>query len=96
LGRELHVRFPVPGKRVVLEEMLGPDHGLGQDQRLFADDDRAMFNAVLPSHSRVEKGQQLELALDLEQIHLFDASDGLSLARGRAWEDCAPPAKTLA
>jgi multiple sugar transport system ATP-binding protein len=81
LGRELHVRFPVEGRRVALEQLIGADHGLGQDQRLFADDDRAMFNTVLPGHARVATGDPLELALDPAHVHLFDAETGTALAK---------------
>ncbi len=80
LGRELHVRFPVAGERVSLEQMIGSDHGLGQDQRLFADDDRPMFNVVLPGHARVAGGEPFELALDPAQVHLFDPVEGTALA----------------
>ncbi len=52
---------------------------LGDDQLLYLSTDRHDIVAKMDSHVPAEVGQQIEIALDLERCHVFDAESGANL-----------------
>jgi multiple sugar transport system ATP-binding protein len=52
---------------------------LGDDQLLYLSTDRHDIVAKVDSHVPTEVGQQIEIALDVERSHVFDAETGANL-----------------
>jgi multiple sugar transport system ATP-binding protein len=83
LGAENHVIFSIEALPVSAEavreatEMAQADEG-----KLFADDQRAVFTAVLDARRPVASGQDIELAIDYTRIHFFDRATGLAIRAG--------------
>ncbi|HEY3184846.1 MAG TPA: ABC transporter ATP-binding protein, partial [Gaiellaceae bacterium] len=85
LGAENHVIFSIDALPVSAEavreatEMAEADEG-----KLFADDQRAVFTAVLDARRPVASGEDVELAIDHRRIHFFDRATGLAIRAGAA------------
>jgi multiple sugar transport system ATP-binding protein len=45
--------------------------------KLFADDQRAVFTAVVDVRKKVTPGMDVELAIDHSRLHFFDPATGL-------------------
>jgi multiple sugar transport system ATP-binding protein len=80
LGAETHVIFAVDAPEVSTEAVRAATEMTGDDEgKLFADDQRAVFTAVLDARRSVAPGADVELAVDHERFHFFDPSTGLAL-----------------
>ncbi|MEX1142425.1 MAG: ABC transporter ATP-binding protein [Thermoleophilaceae bacterium] len=78
LGSERQVVFPVAARPLDLDgDVAAP--GADADARLLADDHRSYFVAALPARAPVTADRDLTLAVDVDWLYLFDASDGRSL-----------------
>ncbi len=76
MGSELYAYFSVdPGEG--REELAEYAEDLGTVE--FANDGQAQVVARLDANSEAAEGQELELWLDMDRVHLFDAKDGLNL-----------------
>jgi multiple sugar transport system ATP-binding protein len=80
LGAETHVIFTVDAPEVSTEAVRAATETSEDDEgKLFADDQRAVFTAVLDARRAVSAGDGLELAVDHKRCHFFDPSTGLAL-----------------
>jgi multiple sugar transport system ATP-binding protein len=86
LGAESHVIFTIDAPRVSAEAVRAATEAATDDEgKLFADDQRAVFTALLDARRAVRYGADVELAIDHRRLHFFDPSTGLTLdaaARG--------------
>jgi multiple sugar transport system ATP-binding protein len=83
LGSENHVVFTINAPRVSAEAVRAATETTDDDEgKLFADDQRAVFTAVLDARRDVRSGAQLELAVDNRRFHFFDPPTGLALEAG--------------
>jgi multiple sugar transport system ATP-binding protein len=80
LGSESHVIFPVdaqkPAGAAAATADEATEHG---DATLLAADDRVRFTAVVPGRARLSPGDELELAIPSDAVHLFDPDTGDAL-----------------
>jgi multiple sugar transport system ATP-binding protein len=82
LGTETHLVFSVDAPRVDADALRDAmDAGASSDTVLLADDDRAQFTAVIDAHHPVAAGETIELTVDPERLHAFDAATGAAVAR---------------
>jgi multiple sugar transport system ATP-binding protein len=79
LGSEAHVIFTVDAPRVVAEAVRAATDARAGDDALLADDTRARFTARLDGQREIAPGAQVELAVDPQRLHLFDAATGAVL-----------------
>jgi multiple sugar transport system ATP-binding protein len=90
LGSEYHVVFTIDAPRVSAEAVRAATEAASDDEgKLFADDRRAVFTAVVDSRRSVPFGGEVELAVDHRRLHFFDPKTGLTL-------DGGPPAAAVA
>jgi multiple sugar transport system ATP-binding protein len=90
LGAESHVIFTVDAPRVTAEAVRAATEADDDAEgKLFADDRRAVFTAVLDARRPVAPGQEAELALDTRQLHFFDPATGLAIEAAAAAERAA-------
>jgi multiple sugar transport system ATP-binding protein len=86
LGAESHVIFTIDAPRVSAEAVRAATEAATDDEgKLFADDQRAVFTALLDARRAVAHGADIQLAIDHRRLHFFDPSTGLALdaaARG--------------
>jgi multiple sugar transport system ATP-binding protein len=76
LGDQSHVLFAVDAPSYTTgsgHQALGPD---SEETQILADDERAVFTAVLDGQARAAVGEPIELAVDSERLYLFDARSG--------------------
>jgi multiple sugar transport system ATP-binding protein len=81
LGSETHVIFAIDAPPVDIEAVRAAASDEGEEAMLLADDQRAMFAAVVAEDSRARVGQTVELAVDASRFHFFDPESGLALTR---------------
>jgi multiple sugar transport system ATP-binding protein len=80
LGSENHVVFTINAPRVSAEAVRAATEATDEDEgKLFADDQRAVFTAVLDARRDVRTGGDVELAVDHRRFHFFDPATGLAL-----------------
>ena len=79
LGSEAHVIFTVDAPRVVAESVQAAADARAGDDALLADDMRARFTARLDGQREIAPGAEVELAVDPQRLHLFDAATGAVL-----------------
>jgi multiple sugar transport system ATP-binding protein len=80
LGAESHVIFTINAPRVSAEAVRAATEAATDDEgKLFADDQRAVFTALLDARRPVPHGRPIELAIDHRRLHFFDPSNGLAL-----------------
>jgi multiple sugar transport system ATP-binding protein len=80
LGAECHLIFPVDAPRVSAEAVRAAAETTDDDTgKLFADDERAAFTAVLEARHVAAPGTVVELAIEPARIHCFDPGTGLAL-----------------
>jgi multiple sugar transport system ATP-binding protein len=80
LGAELHVIFPVDAPRVSAEAVRAAAESSGDDDvRLFADEQRAVFTAVVDARQQLRAGSTVHLAVDNARLHFFDPATGLAV-----------------
>jgi multiple sugar transport system ATP-binding protein len=80
LGAEHHLVFAVDAPRVSAEAVRAATEAASDDEgKLFADDERASFTAVLDARRSVASGTDVDLAIDHARLHFFDPSTGESL-----------------
>jgi multiple sugar transport system ATP-binding protein len=80
LGAEHHLVFTVDAPRVSAEAVRAATEAASDDEgKLFADDERASFTAVLDARRSVAPGTDVDLAIDHARLHFFDPSTGESL-----------------
>jgi multiple sugar transport system ATP-binding protein len=83
LGSENHVVFTINAPRVSAEAVRAATEATDEDEgKLFADDQRAVFTAVLDARRDVRTGADVELAVDHRRFHFFDPATGLALEAG--------------
>ncbi len=86
LGAEMHLIFTIDAPRVSAEAVRAAVEAESDDEgKLFADDQRAVFTALLDAKRAVTHGVDVQLAVDHRRLHFFDPSTGLALdtaARG--------------
>jgi multiple sugar transport system ATP-binding protein len=86
LGSEMHLIFTIDAPRVSAEAVRAAVEAETEDEgKLFADDQRAVFTALLDTRRAVTHGADVQLAIDHRRLHFFDPSTGLALdaaARG--------------
>jgi multiple sugar transport system ATP-binding protein len=85
LGAEAHLIFTIDAPRVSAEAVrAATEAGDEVEGKLFADDQRAVFTAVLDARRTITAGEEVELAVDHGRFHGFDPATGLSLTAQRA------------
>jgi len=83
LGAENHLVFPIDAPRVSAEAVRAATETASDDEgTLFADDQRALFTAVVDARRAVSVGKEIELAVDYARLHFFDPGSGTALATG--------------
>jgi len=83
LGAEQHLVFTVDAPRVSAEAVRAATESATDDEgKLFADDERSSFTAVLDARHDVPPGAEVELAVDHNRLHFFDPATGESLDAG--------------
>jgi len=83
LGAENHIIFSINAPPVSAEAVReATETAPGDEGKLFADDQRAVFTAVLDAKRGVTSGSDLELAIDNRSLHFFDRSNGLAFRAG--------------
>jgi multiple sugar transport system ATP-binding protein len=81
LGAESHVIFTVDAPRVVAEAVRAAEDTAEPGEGLLTDDTRALFTARVDGQSAVAPGAEIELAVDPQRLHFFDAASGAVLGR---------------
>jgi len=85
LGSEAHVTFPVDAPRVVAEAVQAAvDDPADDEGALFADDQRSLFTARVDGEVSIRPGSAVELAIDTNRMHFFDAATGDVVGVGHA------------
>jgi multiple sugar transport system ATP-binding protein len=80
LGTEMHLIFSIDAQRVSTEAVRAATETTeGDEGKLFADDQRAVFTASLDARRVVAASATVELAVDHRRFHFFDPSTGLAL-----------------
>jgi multiple sugar transport system ATP-binding protein len=79
LGAEMHVIFPVDAPRVSADAVRAATEAAADDVTFFAEDQRAVFTAVLDTRHELRPGGEAELAVDHTRLHFFDPATGLTL-----------------
>ena len=80
LGAESHVVFPIDAPRVSADAVLAAADAASDDEgKLFADDQRAVFTAVVDARRAVGVGSEVEFAVDHGRFHFFDPANGRAL-----------------
>jgi multiple sugar transport system ATP-binding protein len=79
LGAESMVLFNINAPRVSAEAVAAANDADDGQIGLFADDNRAQFSARIDGHTTVRPGDEVELAIDMRRIHLFDPASGAAL-----------------
>jgi multiple sugar transport system ATP-binding protein len=80
LGGVSNLHFLLDALRVVTDSTLAAtESGVGDEGTLLADDQRARFCASVDGRRRVQIGDEVELAVDNEHFHFFDAETGTVL-----------------
>ncbi len=83
LGGVSNVLFPVDAPRVATDATRAALDAASDDEgTLLADDRRARFCAAIDGRRRVRIGEAVELAVDHEHLHFFDADTGAAVADG--------------
>jgi multiple sugar transport system ATP-binding protein len=81
LGSESHVIFPVDAERPAGEAAAAAEQATeDSDAVLLAGDNRARFTAAIPGRRRFSHGEQVELLVPPEAVHLFDPESGAALS----------------
>jgi multiple sugar transport system ATP-binding protein len=95
LGDQCHVLFTIDAPSFTTDsshQALDPDV---QETQILADEERAVFTAVLDGRAQVAVGQPIEIAIDFERLYLFDVPSG-GLLSGAADQVVAAPAQLSA
>jgi multiple sugar transport system ATP-binding protein len=84
LGGVTNVIFPVDAPRVVTDATRAAEEAGSDDEgTLLADDQRARFCASVDGRRAVTIGEEIELAIDNQHLHFFDADTGMVLGNTR-------------
>jgi multiple sugar transport system ATP-binding protein len=78
LGSEIVVHFPVEAPRVVTEDTRALEEDAGTGDVPVAHHGNTWVASFSP-RSRVRPGDQVEIAVDAERLHFFDAETGLAI-----------------
>jgi multiple sugar transport system ATP-binding protein len=77
LGAEHHLIFTIDAPRVSAEAVrAAADLAADDEGKLFANDQRAVFTAVVGSKRATAPGSEVELAVDTTRLHFFDPLTG--------------------
>ena len=77
LGAESHVVFPIDAPRVSADAVRAAADAASDDEgKLFLDDQRAIFTAVVDPRRAVGVGGEVEFAVDHARFHFFDPATG--------------------
>ena len=83
LGAENHLIFTVDAPRVSADAVrAAADLGQDDEGKLFVDDQRAVFTAVVNARHGTVPASELELAIDHTRLHFFDPATGLVVDAG--------------
>jgi len=78
LGAENHLIFAVDAPRVSAEAVrAAADMSTDDEGKLFANDQRAVFTAVVGAKRGIAPASEVELAIDHARLHFFDPATGL-------------------
>jgi multiple sugar transport system ATP-binding protein len=82
LGAESYVIFTVDAPRVLADAVqAAKDAAEPEEVLLLADDARSLFTARLDGYRLIAPGSEVELALDPQRLHFFDAATGDAIGR---------------
>ena len=77
LGAENHLIFAIDAPRVSAEAVrAAADIAADDEGKLFANDQRAVFTAVVGAKRATTPGSEVELAVDIARLHFFDPATG--------------------
>ena len=77
LGAESHLIFAIDAPRVSAEAVrAAADLAADDEGKLFANDQRAVFTAVVGAKRATTPGSEIELAVDTAHLHFFDPATG--------------------
>ena len=77
LGAENHLIFTIDAPRVSAEAVrAAADLAADDEGKLFANDQRAVFTAVVGAKRATTPGSEVELAVDTAHLHFFDPATG--------------------
>ena len=77
LGAESHLIFAVDAPRVSAEAVrAAADLAADDEGKLFANDQRAVFTAVVAAKRATTPGSEVELAVDTSRLHFFEPASG--------------------
>jgi multiple sugar transport system ATP-binding protein len=80
LGAENHLIFSINAPRVSAEAVRdATETAPGDEGKLFADDQRAVFTAVLDARKAIQSGRDVDLAVDHTRLHFFDRATGFAI-----------------
>src|SRR4051794_37739305 len=83
LGTETHVVAGIDAPRLRSEALSDAvDAAAADDDVLLAEDDRASLTVVLDARAPVAVGDRIELTVDPDRLHHFDAETGAAIASG--------------
>ncbi len=82
LGAESYVIFTVDAPRVLADAVqAAKDAAEPEEGLLLADDARSLFTARLDGYRLIAPGSEIELAVDPQRLHFFDAATGDAIGR---------------
>ena len=79
LGGVSNLLFLLDAPRVVTDSTRAAAEAGSDEETLLADEHRARFCACVDGHKRVTVDEEVELAVDFEHLHFFDAETGTVL-----------------
>ena len=79
LGTETHVVVGIDAPRLRARALSDAIEAASRRRRLLAEDDRASFTVVTEARATVAVGERVELAVDPQRLHGFDAETGEAL-----------------
>jgi multiple sugar transport system ATP-binding protein len=81
LGSEINIIFSIDASPVDHKDAadLAQDATGGDDAALSLADNKALWTARVNARSRIQPGQQVELAVDNRSLHFFDTESGLAI-----------------
>jgi multiple sugar transport system ATP-binding protein len=82
LGADVHLLFPMEAPRVDAER-IGASADVNadgvDDEQLFSDEGRSLFTARVAATRPIAVGDTVELAMNTDHLHFFDADSGLAV-----------------
>jgi multiple sugar transport system ATP-binding protein len=79
LGSEIIVHFTFPGQPVVTDDTKLVAEDSGGAELAIGEDEGVRWVASFAPRSRVRRGDQIEVSVDVERVHLFDPDTSLAI-----------------